>query len=80
MWVKCDCCGNVYSSPPRNSGGRCGVNRCDGMLRPFAAMNMLQCDRCGNVYGGEGRRAGQECGVNRCQGRLAARSDLIRRR
>ena len=80
MWLKCDMCGNVYSSPPRFASDQCGVNYCYGMLKPFAQMNMVQCNICGNVYSGQDRKIGTSCGVSHCKGILVSRPGILIRR
>ncbi len=80
MWVKCDMCGNVYSSPPRSVGDQCGVDYCYGILKSFAEMNMVQCNVCGNVYSGQDRSPGSRCNVNHCHGVLVSRPGVFIRR
>ncbi len=81
MWLKCNQCGNVYNSPNRSLGGRCGVNNCSGTLVYFPFMSRaatsnanldLQCKTCGNVYSSTatGKKIFDRCGVGGCNGVL----------
>ena len=82
MMLKCNRCGNVYSSDHRKLGGMCGVNRCTGTLVFYANVAQsspstprakldLKCTKCGNVYSSaSGRRIFGTCGVGGCDGTL----------
>lgn len=79
MMLKCNHCGNVYSSQYRQLGGICGVDHCAGTLVFFAnvfndapkAKLDLKCTKCGNVYSSStGRRIFGKCGVGGCDGTL----------
>lgn len=76
--LKCQTCGNLALSPPKNMGDRCEKNGCWGTLSFFAnsmtvspKQLMLQCKKCGNVYkAGPNRKIFDTCNVNGCSGKL----------
>lgn len=76
VFLKCQFCGNAYTSPPRNVGDVCGVNDCTGKLilhpyiQPAQRREMLKCDDCGNIYFSPPRNFWEKCGVNGCNGIL----------